>query len=87
MLGKHVDQTGEMASNPVMAVDKLKSAFENTGKAIDAMDKFRGQALDNMAKNNAMLKEMIDDAQKEIAARRGAAASVARLASGSDVPL
>lgn len=87
MLGKHVEQTGEMSSNPVVAVDKLKSAFDNTTKAIDAMDKFRSQALDNMAKNNAMLKEMIDEAQKEIATRRGAAGSVAKLVGESDVPL
>jgi uncharacterized protein YaaN involved in tellurite resistance len=87
MLGKHVEQTGEFSSNPVVAVDKLKVAFENTTKAIDSMDKFRSQALDNMAKNNAMLKEMITDADKEIAARRGAAGSVARLTENSDVPL
>jgi hypothetical protein len=37
------------------------------------MDKFRSQALDNMAKNNAMLKELIDGAEKEITTRRGVA--------------
>ena len=86
MLGKHVEQTGEMSSNPVVAVDKLKSAFDNTTKAIDAMDKFRSQALENMAKNNTMLKELIDGADKEIAARRGAAGSVAQLTNNSEVP-
>lgn len=86
MLGKHVEATGEFASNPVVAVDKLKSAFENTTKAIDAMDKFRSQALDSMSKNNAMLKELIDGAEKEIASRRVAPADVARLAAQSDVP-
>jgi uncharacterized protein YaaN involved in tellurite resistance len=73
MLGKHVEQTGEFSSNPVVAIDKLKAAFENTTKAIDSMDKFRSQALDNMAKNNAMLKELIDGAEKEITTRRGVA--------------
>lgn len=87
MLGKHVDQTAEFSSNPVVAVDKLKAAFENTTKAIDAMDKFRVQALDNMAKNNTMLKELIDGAEKEIASRRGAAGSLAQFNGASDVPL
>lgn len=86
MLGKHVEQTGEFASNPVVAVDKLKAAFENTTKAIDSMDKFRSQALDNMAKNNAMLKELIDGAEKELTVRRGAAGSMAQLTGDSDVP-
>jgi uncharacterized protein YaaN involved in tellurite resistance len=86
MLGQHVEKTGEFASNPVVAIDKLKAAFDNTSKAMDAMDKFRKQALDNMAKNNTMLKEMIDGAEKEIASRRGAAGSVAALPGDSDVP-
>jgi uncharacterized protein YaaN involved in tellurite resistance len=86
MLGQHVEKTGDFASNPVVAIDKLKAAFENTSKAMDSMDKFRKQALDNMAKNNLMLKEMIDGAEKEIASRRGAAGSVAELSGDSDVP-
>jgi uncharacterized protein YaaN involved in tellurite resistance len=86
MLGKHVEQTGEFSSNPVVAVDKLKAAFENTTKAIESMDKFRSQALDNMAKNNAMLKELIEGAETQIANRRGAAGSVAQLTGDSDVP-
>jgi uncharacterized protein YaaN involved in tellurite resistance len=86
MLGKHVEATGEFASNPVVAVDKLKSAFENTTKAIEAMDKFRSQALDSMAKNNTMLKELIEGADKQIAARRVAPGDVARLTAQSDVP-
>jgi uncharacterized protein YaaN involved in tellurite resistance len=88
MMGKHVEQIGDFSSNPVIAVDKLRAAFENTAKAIDGMDKFRSQALDNMSKNNAMLKELVDGAEKEIAARRGAiAAAPAALTGGGDVPL
>lgn len=83
MLGQHVEKTGEFSSNPVVAVDKLKAAFENTSKAMDAMDKFRSQALDNMAKNNAMLKDLIEGAEKEIAVRRG----VVAVGGSSDVPL
>lgn len=84
MLGQHVEKTGAFAADPVIAVDKLKAAFENTTKAIDAMDKFRGQALESMARNNAMLKELIDGAEKEIHARRGALAATT---GSSDVPL
>lgn len=78
MLGQHVEKTGEFAANPVVAVEKLTSAFENTTKALDAMDKFRSQALDNMAKNKAMLKELIEGAEREIAARRGTVGIAAR---------
>lgn len=83
MVGQHGEKTAEFAANPVVAIDKLKAAFDNTTRAIDSMDKFRSQALDSMAKNNAMLKELIDGAGKEIQARRG----VASLAGGGDVPL
>ncbi|ATE60671.1 toxic anion resistance protein [Thauera sinica] len=72
MLGQHVERIGEFSSNPVVAIEKLKTAFENTTKAIDNMDNFRSQALENMAKNNAMLKDLITGAEQEIAARRGA---------------
>jgi uncharacterized protein YaaN involved in tellurite resistance len=85
MLGKHVEQIGDFASNPVVAVDRLKSAFENTTRAMDTLDKFRSQALDNMSKNNAMLKELVAGAEQEIAARRGAIAAPL-LTEGSDVP-
>lgn len=84
MLGQHVEKTAEFASNPLIAIDKLKAAFDNTTRAIDNMDKFRSQALENMAKNNAMLKEMIDGAEKEIQARRGVLGGAAGT---SDVPL
>ncbi len=85
MLGQHVEKVGEFSSNPVVAVDKLRAAFDNTTKAIDTMDKFRSQALDSMAKNNAMLKELVGEAEREIATRRGAAGSLGQGA--IDVPL
>lgn len=84
MLGQHVEKTADFAANPVVAIDKLKAAFDNTTRAIDNMDKFRSQALDSMAKNNTMLKELIDGAEKEIHARRGVVGSPA---GGNDVPL
>lgn len=83
MLGKHVQQTGEMAASPVVAVDKLKAAFENTTRAMDDLDRFRSQALDAMARNNTMLKTLIGEAEQDIEARRGVAAQGA---GGHDVP-
>ena len=82
MLGQHVEKTGEFAANPVVAIDKLKAAFENTGRAIDNMETFRSQALDAMAHNNAMLKELIVSAEQEIASRRGVVGAGAQ----TDVP-
>lgn len=72
MIGKHVETTGAFASDPVIAIDRLKAAFENTSRAMDAMDSFRSQALDAMSKNTQLLKGMIEGAEREIAARRGA---------------
>ena len=72
MIGKHVETTGAFAADPVIAVEQLKAAFENTSRAMDAMDTFRSQALDTMSKNTQLLKGMIEGAEREIAARRGA---------------
>lgn len=84
MVGKHVEATGDFASNPVVAVDQLKTAFDNTSRAVDALDKFRGQALDTMSKNNALLRGLIEQAEREIATRRGAVSAPGSTAS---VPL
>jgi uncharacterized protein YaaN involved in tellurite resistance len=71
MIGKHVETTGAFASDPVIALDKLQAAFDNTSRAMDAMDTFRSQALDTMSKNTQMLKGMIETAEREISVRRG----------------
>jgi uncharacterized protein YaaN involved in tellurite resistance len=76
MIGKHVETTGAFASDPVIAIDQLKAAFENTTRAMDAMDTFRSQALDVMGKNTQLLKGMIESAEQEISARRGAIGAV-----------
>lgn len=83
MIGKHVETTGAFSSDPVIAIDKLKAAFDNTTRAMDAMDTFRSQALDTMSKNTQVLKGMIEAAEGDISARRGAiGASVA----ATDIP-
>ena len=58
-LGEHVDKTGAFASNPLIGIQKIQEMFDNTFKAMDAMDNFRSQAIDTMGKNNQMLKEQI----------------------------
>lgn len=83
MIGKHVETTGAFASDPVIAIDQLKAAFENTTRAMDAMDTFRSQALDVMGKNTQLLKGMIESAEHEISARRGVIGAVRATA---DIP-
>ena len=58
-LGNHVEKTGEFASNPLIGIQKIQEMFDNTFKAMDAMDTFRSRAIDAMGKNNQMLKEQI----------------------------
>jgi uncharacterized protein YaaN involved in tellurite resistance len=58
-LGAHVDKTGEFASNPLIGIQKIQEMFDNTFKAMDAMDTFRVKAIETMGKNNQMLKEQI----------------------------
>lgn len=58
-LGAHVEKTGEFAANPLIGVEKIQEMFDNTFKAMDAMDNFRSQAIDSMGKNNEMLKTQI----------------------------
>lgn len=58
-LGHHVEQTGEFAANPLLAVQKIQKMFDNTFKAMDAMDTFRAKSIEAMGKNNQMLKEQI----------------------------
>ena len=58
-LGNHVEKTGEFAANPLIGIQKIQEMFDNTFKAMDAMDTFRSKAIDAMGKNNQMLKEQI----------------------------
>lgn len=58
-LGNHVEKTGEFASNPLIGIQKIQEMFDNTFKAMDAMDTFRSRAIDAMGKNKQMLREQI----------------------------
>ena len=58
-LNTHVDKTTQFAQNPMLGIEKIKEMFDQTFKAMDAMDTFRTKAIDVMGKNNTMLKDQI----------------------------
>ena len=58
-LGGHVQATGDYAGNPMIGVEQMQTMFDNTFKAMDAMDTFRSQAIDAMGKNNEMIKQQV----------------------------
>jgi uncharacterized protein YaaN involved in tellurite resistance len=65
-LGQHVEKSGTFASNPLLGVEKIQEMFDNTFKAMDAMDEFRTKAIDAMNKNNRMLKEQIARSERYV---------------------
>lgn len=54
-LNTHVDKTTQFAQNPMVGMEKLKEMFDQTYKAMDAMDTFRSKAIDVMGQNNALI--------------------------------
>jgi uncharacterized protein YaaN involved in tellurite resistance len=70
-LGHHVERVGEFASNPLIGVERLKETFDNTFKAMDAMDSFRSKAIDTMGRNNQMMKEQVARAEQYLDRSRG----------------
>jgi uncharacterized protein YaaN involved in tellurite resistance len=65
-LNQHVDQTAEFASNPMLGIDKIKEMFDQTFKAMDAMDTFRAKAIDVMGQNNTIIREQIARADQYV---------------------
>ena len=76
-LGNHVEKTGEFASNPLIGIQKIQEMFDNTFKAMDAMDTFRSRAIDAMGKNNQMLKEQIARSEQYLDHARTSSAKTA----------
>ena len=62
-LNTHVDKTAQFAANPMIGIDKMKEMFDQTFKAMDAMDTFRSKAIDAMGQNNAMIQEQLKKAE------------------------
>jgi uncharacterized protein YaaN involved in tellurite resistance len=76
-LGNHVEKTGEFSSNPLIGIQKIQEMFDNTFKAMDAMDSFRSKAIEVMGKNNQMLKEQIARSEQYLDRDRAADARAA----------
>lgn len=70
-LGAHVEKTGEFASNPVMGIQRIQEMFDNTFKAMDAMDTFRSKAMSTMSQTNEMLKKQIERSESFVDRERG----------------
>jgi uncharacterized protein YaaN involved in tellurite resistance len=65
-LNNHVDKTAQFAQNPMIGMDKLKDMFDQTFKAMDAMDTFRSKAIDVMGQNNEMIKKQLSKADQYV---------------------
>lgn len=65
-LNTHVDKTTQFAQNPVIGIEKLKEMFDQTFKAMDAMDDFRAKSIVVMGQNNQMMTAEIQRAEQYI---------------------
>ncbi|MBC7657006.1 MAG: toxic anion resistance protein, partial [Frankiaceae bacterium] len=63
-LGTHVEKTGAFAQNPMIGIEKIQEMFDNTFKAMDAMDNFRSAAITVMGQNNALMQEQISRSEQ-----------------------
>ena len=82
-LNTHVDKTAQFAQNPIIGIDKLKEMFDQTFKAMDAMDTFRSKAIDVMGQNNAMIGEQLAKADQYVDRLRQQQAREATRTSGA----
>jgi uncharacterized protein YaaN involved in tellurite resistance len=65
-LGQHVEATAQFATNPMIGVEKIREMFDQTFKAMDAMDNFRAKAIDVMGQNNKILQDQIERSQSYV---------------------
>jgi uncharacterized protein YaaN involved in tellurite resistance len=65
-LGNHVDKTTQFAQNPMLGIEKMKEMFDQTFKAMDAMDNFRAKSIEVMGQNNSIMKEQLARADQYI---------------------
>ena len=65
-LNTHVEKTAQFAQNPMVGVEKLKEMFDQTFKAMDAMDTFRSKAIEVMGQNNTMIAAEIKRSEQYI---------------------
>ncbi len=76
MLGQHVNRVSEFSKNPLLGVETLKRAFDNTFKAIDAMDTFRSQAIGAMGQNITEMKKLVEQGETYVNRAQTAAAAM-----------
>ena len=80
-LNQHVEQTTQFAQNPMLGIEKVKEMFDQTFKAMDAMDTFRAKAIDVMGQNNTIIRDQLAradsyvDRTRQQQAREAAASS------------
>ncbi len=58
-LNSHIDKTSQFAQNPMLGIEKMKQMFDQTFKAMDAMDAFRTKSIEVMGQNNVIMKEQL----------------------------
>ena len=76
-LGQHVEETAAYSSNPTIAIAQLQTAFDSTFKAMDTFDNFRSVAIENMGKNNDMLRGLLSKGDAYLERSQQAAKSLA----------
>lgn len=86
-LGTHVEKTGEFAANPLVGIEKMKEMFDNTFRAMDAMDNFRSKAIEVMGKNNEFMREQLHRSESYLDRVRGAAAKAAVDSTSTEGPV
>ena len=62
-LNTHVDQTAQFATNPMIGIETMQGMFDQTFKAMDAMDSFRSKAIDVMGKNNEIIRGQLEKSE------------------------
>jgi hypothetical protein len=58
-LNTHVEQTAQFATNPMIGIETMQGMFDQTFKAMDAMDTFRSKAIDVMGRNNEIIRSQL----------------------------
>lgn len=86
-LGTHVEKTGEFAQNPMIGIERIQQMFDNTFKAMDAMDTFRSKAIEVMGRNNEVLKQQIARSDQYLDKARKDQAKGALQGGGLDGPV
>lgn len=87
-LNAHVDKTTQFAQNPMIGIEKLKEMFDQTFKAMDAMDSFRTKAVEVMGRNNTLIREQLAKSEQYVdRVRQQKVREAARAAAGGPVAL